>query len=552
MSRDLRKQLDQAMETIAGLAAKVESLTARVLELEQENKQLKQENKQLKQENKQLKQENELLKQENKLLRQQNQELIRRVFGSSSETLDPDQLNLLECDESKKPGAADDHEDTSAAKTGKKKQSRLRRSMEDLPTTREVIEPAEVRDNPSLWKRIDEEVTEELHFSPASYSRHLIIRPKYSRLEQTLHPDDGRNVAIAGLPPRLLGSSVLTPSLLAGVATSKFCWHLPLYRQSRMMSHRGLECSRSLMCHWLEHGAGLLEGIYDQLHLSLLRSTYLQADETPIDYLDPGKGTTGKGYLWTLHNPAVGVYYQWHPNRRAESLTSLLGNDGKQFGGLLQHDAYKCYDSYCKDHRLEQSACMAHIRRRFVKALDDHPGIARWFLRQYARLYEIESELRRNKATPDQRKRRRQNHSRRILELLQKAAAHLLEQNRILPRSPLGKALSYAHANLPLMHGWLEHGECEIDNNLIENSIRPTKLGAKNWLFFGSVESGKYGAIYYTLIENVRRLGLDPYAYLNWVFEELRLNPTPEDWDRLLPSSWAATQQPNTDRAYAA
>lgn len=484
-----------------------------------------------------------MLEQENKLLRARISELTRKVFGSSSEKLDPAQLELLlDPEAAKKPSAAGCGEAGPAAEgtAGKprkrSKRSRLKKSIENLPTTREVTDPDEVAQAPHLWKHIGEEVTEELHYEPARYWRHLHIRNKYARREESL---DSPNMAIAPLPPRLLEGSVLTPTLLAGITSAKYCWHLPLYRQEQMMRVRGIDCHRSLMCHWMNHAAFLLKPLYDLQKQTLLTGDYLQIDETPIDYLDPGRGSTAKGYLWTLNHPANGVYYEWHTGRAHKHLLELMENGGT-FTGILQHDAYQPYLTLAKDNDLAHTACMAHIRRKFEKALKDRPAVAGWFMRHFARLYQIEAELRDHGARGEQRSRRRRRHSRPILNLLQKAVQHLLLNHRTLPRSPLGKALAYAHGQLPHMGTWIENGQVEIDNNLIENTIRPTKLGAKNWLFFGSAGSGKQSAILYTLVENVRRLNRDPYAYLAWVFEQIRLAPTIRDWSPLLPNAWAA------------
>ena len=521
------------MQAIAELTAKVEQLTL-------ENKQLRAENQQLKKENLRLKLENEALKAENKKLRQQNEALIRRVFGRSSEKYDPNQLNLLELEESKKPEAADlADEGTQAANSRKRsKQQKLKKSMEDLPTTSETIEPSNIADAPEDWKRIGQDITEELHYQPARYSRHLIIRPRYARRDESIEES---NIAQAVLPPRLLAGSVLTPSLLAGVITNKYCWHLPLNRQEQLMRTAGLVCSRSLLTFWMGIAAKKLKPLYKRLKKELFGSNYLQIDETPIAYLDPGNGSTKQGYLWAIQHPCIGVYYEWHTGRAHEKLLELMDEEQK-FQGILQHDAYQPYLTYAQDNNLLHVACMAHIRRYFEKALKDYPALAGWFMRQFARLYQIEQELRDWEATAEQRARRRQLHCRPILRLLKKAVHHLTLSTKILPQDLLGKALTYARGQLPHMDTWLEHGQVEIDNNLIENSMRPTKLGMKNWLFFGSAESGENSAILYTLVQNVRRLNRDPFAYLEWLFEKLRLEPSPENLDALLPTAWAEAQ----------
>ena len=239
-------------------------------------------------------------------------------------------------------------------------------------------------------------------------------------------------------------------------------------------------------------------------------------------------------------NPEIGVYYEWQSGRGEKYLRLFIDDNIEDFSGILQHDAYKPYLTLAKEEELEHTACMAHIRRYFEKALAERPALVSWFMRKFAQLYETEKNLREEKATAEQRARRRKISSRPLLEVLKKASLHLSQKSSILPQSLLGKALQYALGQLPNMDTWIENGQVEIDNNLVENSIRPTKLGLKNWLFFGSERAGEDNAILYTLVENVRRLNRDPYAYLNWLFEQLIKTPNPSNLDELLPTSWAS------------
>ena len=290
----------------------IDALMARVERLETENAALRKENAELRQ-------ENAALRMENKKLRHQNQELIRRVYGSSSEKFSADQLSLeLDCPdqnrtrESENALSEDDEEPQRQGRASKDKQRRLKKSMESLPTTSEVLEPQEVIDSPQDWKCIGEEVCEELHYQPARYWRHQIIRPRYARREESI---EEVNIALAVLPPRLLDKSVLTPSLLASIITNKYCWHLPLYRQEQLMRSAGVSCSRALLSSWMSFAANKLKPLYTRLKKKLFQSDYLQIDETTISYLKPGSGLCQTGYLWTLLNPQVGAYYEWHPGR---------------------------------------------------------------------------------------------------------------------------------------------------------------------------------------------------------------------------------------------
>ncbi|NJM38628.1 MAG: IS66 family transposase [Akkermansiaceae bacterium] len=269
--------------------------------------------------------------------------------------------------------------------------------------------------------------------------------------------------------------------------------------------------------------------------------------QTPIDYLDPGGGKTQQGYLWTLIRPDLttrqgrgDILYQWHPSRAATCLQSLLQTPNKTFIGILQCDGYQAYESYRKQREnVELIGCWAHVRRKFFEAKDHKPKLTAWFLRHIQNLYQIEAHLRQHRAGPAERERMRISQSLPIYRKLGKALWKIKNTRKVLPKSTLGKAIDYTLGQWPKLEACFSNGMLEIDNNLIENGIRPTKLGAKNWLFMGSEAAGQTNAIWYTLIESCRRQ-IDPWKYLVWIFEELpRIKVTAETFANYTPQAYA-------------
>lgn len=498
-----------------------------------------------------LREENAAQKERIALLEQKVDYLIKQLYGKKSEKLDPSQLELLlNPEEAKKPDAAECDQDVPAAdqeqenpagKPRRKRQSRLRKSMESLPCIEEVIDPDEVKENPEAFRRIGEEVSERLEVSPARYYRKRTVRPTYV---SKIGPQGAPNTAV--LPAPLLEGSVLSASLAADILSKKYCYHMPFQRQEwELRTAYGIEISRALMCCWHGHLAGVLEPLYKLIASDLRNSGYLQVDETPIGYLEPGHGKTKTGYMWVYHNPEAGVLYDWHSSRAGTCLDNILIDKitGEHFKGVMQTDGYSAYIAWLLDKiDIIRAACLAHIRRKFIEAKDDHPAHVAAVLKLIARIYVIEAELRESGADAGQRLAVRQTRTRPVLDELYQTIIGLSQRNDILPKGPLGKALTYAKGQWSATAAWTEYGEIELDNNGVENRIRPTKLGAKNWLFIGGEDTGWRTAVIYTMIENVRYHGKDPRAYLEWVFERLPAMTNQQDLRELLPAAWVERQ----------
>jgi len=487
------------------------------------------------------------LEKENALLREKIDALVRRLFGARSEQLDPAQLLLLlqgldAPGKAPEPVAAEAPRRSTVPSPPRERAPRL---PEHLPVVEEVIVPAPVKAAPEQWRRIGEEVSERLDYEPAHFLRRRTVRPKY--VQRGLL--DAVPV-IAPLPPVLLERSLVAPGLLAQIVVAKYCDHLPLYRQESIYwTRHQVWLPRQTMAEWMGLAADWLKPIYQQIRGEVLASGYVQVDETPIRYLAPGDGRTKLGYLWTCHAPGGDTVFHWQTSRAASCLEKIIPVD---FGGIIQCDGYEAYDCFAKGRgeQIVLAGCLAHVRRKFYEARETAPKVAGWFLRHFQHLYELEDQLRQARAGPRRRQAERASWSRPVLVRLHRALVRLKTARRYLPQSLMGKAIAYALNQWASLQLFLEDGRLEIDNNLVENAIRPTAVGKKNWLFFGEAEAGQRSAILYTIIAACRRRGLDPFTYLREVFTRL---PSMTNWQvkEITPEAWSKRQAPASQCAVA-
>ena len=318
---------------------------------------------------------------------------------------------------------------------------------------------------------------------------------------------------------------------------------LTLYRQEQIYQQRhGVHLPRQSLTRWVELAADWLKPIYEQIRSGVMGDGYVQVDETPVDYLAPGHGTTKQGYLWTCSRPGGDVFYRWETSRAAECLGHIIPVD---FKGTVQCDGYSAYRAFAnrRNGTIELAGCWAHVRRKFHEALEQSPKTAGWLMRQIQHLYRVEAKLREQRAGPRLRQAVRAHQSRPIVQRLQRAFLRLKSGGKHLPQSLLGIALDYALGQWKTLEVYLADGRVEIDNNLVENAIRPTALGKKNWLFVGEAKAGDRGAILYTLVECCRRRGIDPYAYLKDVLTRLP-KMTNHQIPEVTPAAWAKAQKP--------
>jgi len=475
---------------------------------------------------------------ENQLLRQKVDLLVRRVFGSSSEKLDAAQLQLLLLSEAPASSAPSPVAPSQAPRAPRTRQPKAPRWPDNLPVVEEVIDPEPVKAQPENWRQIGQEVTEQLDYEPGRFLKRRTVRRTFVHRTE---PD--RAPVTAPLPPCLQERGLAAPGLLAHVLVSKYCDHLPLYRQEQIFAQRhGLNLPRQTLARWVELAADWLTPIYEQIRTGVLAGGYAQIDETPVEYLEPGYGKTKQGYLWTVCRPGKDVFYWWNTSRAAACLDVIVPAD---FQGTVQCDGYAAYPCFAerRNGAITLAGCWAHLRRGFYEAREESPKVSGWFLRQIQNLYRIESILRDKKAGPALREAMRAHQSRPIVERIGRALVRFKTLGRFLPKSLMGQAIKFALGQWSALQVYLDDGRVEIDNNLVENAIRPTAIGKKNWLFMGEAEAGQRGAIVYTVIECCRRRGIDPYTYLRDVLRRLP-QMTNHQVPEVTPEAWAKARQP--------
>ena len=356
---------------------------------------------------------------------------------------------------------------------------------------------------------IGQDVSEQVEIIPAKYSVIEHIRIKYacrSCDKVTMAPKP-----FAPIPKSIAGASFITDILL-----NKYQYHLPLYRQSKIMASHNILIPDNTLGNWvMQAGEGLLK-VYDALW-EIIKAHYLQVDETPVKILEPDK----KGYLWTYYAPHVGkglVVFEISETRSSDVATNRL----KNFEGLLQTDAYSGYNSLRKRKGIVGLGCLTHARRKFsevIKITEDKNGIAAQMLERMKPLYALEAKLRENKYDFRTRKQFRQRIARPILHDIHRWLRRV--KNDVPPKSQLGKAIQYTFNQWKYLIGYLRHGEAEIDTNGVENKIREIALGRKNWLFIRHKESGKIHALFYSLILSATLNEINPRVYLHYLLSKI-------------------------------
>jgi transposase len=393
-----------------------------------------------------------------------------------------------------------------------------------------VIEPPEVQAAPEQYERIGEERTFEVDIDPPKLFKRAIVRPKYrARLEATQPP------LLAPAPLRPVPGGYASAGLLAYIALSKYVDHLPLYRLEKMSSRWGARLPRQSMAEWIDQVSQWLAPVVRVMHRELLAGGYVQVDETPVRCHDPDlhRGRTSQGYLWVVSRPGGEVVFQWRASRRHEEVTSLL--DG--YVGLLQSDGYHAYPSFVRTHAgCTWLGCWAHARRKFFDALKDAPRIVPVVLQLIAQLYRHEHAWDAAQLAPAARAAAREKHFARTLRWLKA----LTEQQRAaaLPGSTLGKACAYLLNHWAPLTAHVQHGETRLDNNLVENAIRPSAIGKKNWLFIGHPDAGDRSANIYSIVVSCQRCGVDALAYLRDVLTRLPAMTNQDDLAALTPARW--------------
>jgi len=466
--------------------------------------------------------------------------LLRRLFGSGSEKLDPNQLVLFKEALEELAEQSAPPEDPPAAARPRRNGHGRRRLPEDLPRKRiehEVPDEEKTCPNGHERVRIGEDVSEQLDYTPASYYVIEHVRPVYACNSSAC--DSG--VVQAAKPAQPIEKGLAGPGLLAHVITSKYCDHLPLHRQERIIGRHGVHLSRKTLCGWVLQCAEVLRPVVDAMREAVLRSKVIHTDDTPVKVQDQNKErTTRKAYLW----PYVGdgnhpyIVFDYTPTRSKDGPEAFLASfrGTKSEPQYLQCDAYTGYNGlFTEDRHLLEVGCWAHARRKFFEAKTSEPLRANEVLVKIGELYEIEREAKGDGLDAAERQHLRQGKAKPLLEAFEKWFIKL--KRDALPKSPLGEAVDYALSNWTALTRYTTDGDLCIDNHPAEQAVRAIALGRKNWLFFGSDQGGCAAAIHFSLIASARRHGLDPFAYLRDLLERIPTHPNRQIKD-LLPDRW--------------
>lgn len=442
--------------------------------------------------------------------------LKRMQFGRSSEKLQTqiEQLELILEDLEEEQARAQPQR---AAEVTADKKPPVRRPLpEHLPRETVRHEPeGGCPDCGGGLKSIGEDVAEMLEYVPASFKVIRHVRPRMActccdRIVQT------------PAPSRPIARGLAGPGLLAHVLVSKYADHLPLYRQAGIYARQGVELDRSTLADWVGSAARLLAPLENALGRHVMAADKLHADDTPVDVLQPGRGTTKTGRLWTYvrddrpsgSSDPPAMWLRYTPDRKGMHPVEHL----REFRGILQADGYAGFDKLYEDDRVKEAACWAHVRRKFydIEQADRSP-IAGEAVRRIADLYEIEAEIRGK--LPDQRRAERKARAGPLLDEMKTwlESTH----TKIVRKSALAVAIRYALTRWTALTRYVGDGRIEIDNNAAERSIRDVALGRKNYLFAGSDVGGERAATIYSLLGTAKLNGLDPELYLRTVLERI-------------------------------
>ncbi len=462
-------------------------------------------------------------------LKQELTQLKRMIFGSKSERFiadHPGQLTLgLDVAQKEQHELQTEDVAYTRRKTGKKKEVPVRLPLPShLYREKIEIEPDE---DISQATRIGVETTEILEYEPGKFYVKQFNRTKY------LLPEDqgeDQGIVIGSLPSLPIPRGNAGPGLLTHLLISKFQDHLPFYRQVQMFKRENITIAESTISGWFTATTHLLEPLYEVLKQKVLQSNYLMADETPIPVLTKDKpGSTHKGYDWVYYAPREKlVCFDYRKGRGREGPLKFL----EEFRGALQTDGYAAYNEFEKREGVTLLACLAHARRKFDQSKDNDPKRAEYAMKKIQELYDIEQAAREQELTFGERKERRQEASVPILKELETWMKNQLTQ--VLPKSAIGEAITYSLKLWKRLSRYTEDGRWEIDNNLVENSLRGVALGRKNYLFAGSHDGAQRAAMIYSFLGTCKINNVEPFAWLKDVLTRIP-DHSIQKLDELLP-----------------
>lgn len=455
--------------------------------------------------------------------------LRRRQYGPSSEKVPAEQLGMFDEAETEALSAEpeDGGDETISVPAHERKRGKRLVLPEKLPRVEVIIDLEQnscAEDGQSL-KLIGEEVSEKLEIIPAKVRVIRTIRKKYAC-------PVCQAVKEAPAPLEMIPKSNASPSVLAYIAVAKYVDALPLYRQEEIFKRIGIDLPRQTMARWMIEVGRKLTPLVTLLREEMLKSHYLQMDETTVQVLrEDGKKAETKSYMWVQARwgPSPIILYHYAKNRSADHPKHLLDD----FSGALQVDGYDGYAPVVRQNKITRLGCWAHARRKFFDAFKSASGksIGKQALVYFKKLYALE-ETWEGKAY-EERFAGRLKYSIPIVkefELWMRG-----QQGKIAPESLAGKAIRYALGEWEYLMNCFSRGEYRLDNNTIESHIRPFTIGRKNWLFSIKPEGAEASAVIYSLLETAKANGLEPFDYLKNIFEKLPNAQSENDFLELLP-----------------
>jgi transposase len=477
--------------------------------------------------------ENLAFQRENEQLKFEIAQLKRLIFGSKKERFVPEAIptnqgslfaeNIGGAIQNANKEEENTTEKISYERKKANKNHNGRNKIPDhLPTREVIIEPEE---DTTEMKKIGEEITETLEYTPASLVKIITRRPKYATADST-------KIVIGKLPGRPIEKGIAEASLLAHIFICKFIDHLPFYRQRQIFKRNyDWDLPSSTINDWFVACCTLLRPLYDLLVKKLLENDYLQADESPIKVLESEKkGATHQGYQWVYRDPLKGiVVFQYRKGRGSNGPKEMLANHQ----GYLQTDGYIVYDKIAKSGNFKLVGCWAHARRKFFEALNFDHSRSEFVLEKIKKIYFHEKQCK--DFTAEVRKKYRLKNVAPLMNELHDWAEE--EQYKVLPKSPIGKAIGYFLKQWGKLCRVLEDGKLELDNNRIENKIRPLALGRKNYLFAGNHQSAQNIAMMYSFFATCKEHNVNPYDWLKDILEKFQDMKITE-LEELLPWNW--------------
>jgi transposase len=484
-----------------------------------------------------VKKENVELRLEVMVLKEQLDWFKRQIFGKKSERIVSDlqskQLQFegfdtLEAQNKKQTRTVAAHERRKPNRSGQDAITLdpdlpVKTTILDVPEEEKVCQETGV---PLV--QIGVETTHKLAHEPGSYYIKEIIRPKYAHPEK---PEAG--ILTASLPDSILPKCRADDSLLAEIVTQKFADHLPLYRIVERMGRAGVKISRKLLSQWVIRCGMALKPLYEVMIRRILEGKNIFIDESPVKLQAKDKCKTA--YMWVIvggdeSNPAYRVY-DFRSNRCHGNVPDIL----KEYRGSLHSDKYAAYQKLAEKKVIIWHPCWSHIRRKFFDAESGDPPFRDWVLRKIRYLFMLERVA--WARSPEERLRIRQEKEVPIIdELIEKIKKKLFDGN-LLPKSKFREALGYFCGLIPYLKNYTKHAFARLDNNVAERAIRPLAIGRKNWLFFGSEDGGKAGAILLSFVQTCRGLGINPREYLEDVFQRI-MGHSIQRLEELLPDQW--------------